>query len=87
MDRPLLSLRTTLVFLLALLVGAAAGGLAALAGEGAPRSLLAGLGAAGLAVPFFDRLIDADADADADGGRAGRRDRSGAGTGRGEGRG
>ncbi|MGW1432576.1 hypothetical protein ACWD6K_28645 [Streptomyces sp. NPDC002431] len=85
MDRPLLSLRTTLVFLLALLVGAAAGGLAALAGEGAPRSLLAGLGAAGLAVPFFDRLIDADADAD--GGRAGRRDRSGAGTGRGEGRG
>ncbi|MEV8456932.1 hypothetical protein AB0467_29890 [Streptomyces sp. NPDC052095] len=83
MDRPLLSLRTTLVFLLALLVGAAVGGLTALAGEGAPRSLLAGLGAAGLAVPFFDRLIDADTD----GGRAGRRDRSGAGTGRGEGRG
>ncbi|SFX60704.1 hypothetical protein SAMN02787144_1004269 [Streptomyces atratus] len=37
------------------------GGLTALAGEGAPRSLLAGLAAAGLAVPFFNRqLADAD---------------------------
>ncbi|MFF9073554.1 hypothetical protein ACF1BP_26930 [Streptomyces sp. NPDC014735] len=42
-DRPLLSLRTTLVFLLA------------------PRGLLAGLAVAGVAVPFFDRLVDAEA--------------------------
>ncbi|MEU2873006.1 hypothetical protein ABZ769_28045 [Streptomyces olivoreticuli] len=61
-ERPLLSLRTTLVFLLALLVGATAGTLTAFAGEGTPRSVLAGLAAAGLAVPFFNRLIDADPD-------------------------
>ncbi|MFJ9576156.1 hypothetical protein ACIRQF_07145 [Streptomyces sp. NPDC101191] len=60
MDRPLLSLRSTLVFLLALLAGAVAGGLAALAGEGTPRSVLAGLAVAGVAVPFFNRLIDSD---------------------------
>ncbi|MFI0990617.1 hypothetical protein [Streptomyces exfoliatus] len=60
MDRPLLSLRSTLVFLLALLAGAAAGGLAALAGEGTPRSLLAGLAVAGVAVAFFNRLIDSE---------------------------
>ncbi|WUD78586.1 hypothetical protein OG937_46040 [Streptomyces sp. NBC_00510] len=63
MDRPLLSLRATLVFLLALLAGAAAGGLTALAGEGAPRSVLAGLTVAGVAVPFFNRLIDSDSSA------------------------
>lgn len=57
-DRPLLSMRSTMVFLLALLAGAAAGGLTALAEEGTPHSLLAGLGVAGLAVPFFNRLID-----------------------------
>ncbi|MFD8741685.1 hypothetical protein [Streptomyces sp. NPDC059616] len=43
MDEPLLSLRTTLVFLLALLAGTTAGTLTALAGEGTPHSLLAGL--------------------------------------------
>ncbi|MEU8543076.1 hypothetical protein AB0C52_24345 [Streptomyces sp. NPDC048717] len=58
MDRPLLSLRATLVFLLAVLAGAAAGTLTALAGEGTPRSVLAGLAVTGLAVPFFNRLID-----------------------------
>ncbi|MGA4837378.1 hypothetical protein [Streptomyces sp. G45] len=58
MDRPLLSLRSTLVFLLAVLSGAVAGGLTALAGDGAPRSVLAGLAVAGVAVPFFDRLVD-----------------------------
>ncbi|MYS40168.1 hypothetical protein GTY23_02655 [Streptomyces sp. SID5998] len=63
MDRPLLSLRSTLVFLLAMLAGAAAGGLTALAGENTPRSLLAGLAAVGVAIPFFNRLIDADATA------------------------
>lgn len=60
MDRPLLSLRSTLVFLLALLAGAAAGALTALSGEGTPRSVLAGLAVAGIAVPFFNRLIDSD---------------------------
>ncbi|WP_316784580.1 hypothetical protein [Streptomyces sasae] len=61
-DRPLLSMRATLVFLLALLAGMAAGGLTALAGEGTPRSLLAGLAVVGLAVPFFNRLIDTEGD-------------------------
>ena len=59
-DRPLLSMRSTLVFLLALLAGTAAGALTALAGEGTPRSLLAGLATVGLAVPFFNRLIDTE---------------------------
>jgi hypothetical protein len=56
-DRPLLSLRSFLIFLLALLTGGAASGLTAIAGEGAARSLLAGLAATGLAVPFFNHLI------------------------------
>ncbi|MDK0517531.1 hypothetical protein [Streptomyces sp. ML-6] len=60
MDQPLLSLRTTLVLLLALLAGAAAGGLTALAGEGTPHSLLAALATVGLAVPFFNHLIAAE---------------------------
>ncbi|MGW1076535.1 hypothetical protein [Streptomyces sp. NPDC002537] len=78
-DRPLLSLRTTLVFLLALLVGATAGILTAFAGEGMPRSVLAGLAAAGLAVSFFDRLIAAEPD--------GSQDRRGSGVSAGEGEG
>ncbi|MFF4316869.1 hypothetical protein [Streptomyces sp. NPDC001507] len=53
-------MRATLVFLLALLAGTVAGGLTVLAGEGAPRSLLAGLAVVGLAVPFFNRLIDTE---------------------------
>ncbi|MGA5114673.1 hypothetical protein [Streptomyces pseudogriseolus] len=57
MDRPLLSLRSALIFLLALLTGGAASGLTAVAGEGPARSLLAGLAAIGLAVPFFNCLI------------------------------
>ncbi len=60
MDRPLLSLRSALIFLLALLTGGVASGLSAVAGEGTARSLLAGLTAAGLAVPFFNHLIAAD---------------------------
>ncbi|MFF3015447.1 hypothetical protein [Streptomyces sp. NPDC057939] len=63
MDRPLLSLRSTLVFLLALLAGTVAGGLTAIAGETTPRSLLVGLAVTGLAVPFFNRLIDTEATA------------------------
>nr|WP_239146383.1 hypothetical protein [Streptomyces sp. SID10815] len=46
-----------------MLTGAAAGGLTAMAGENTPRSLLAGLAAAGAAVLFFNRLIDSDATA------------------------
>ncbi|MFJ6984483.1 MULTISPECIES: hypothetical protein [unclassified Streptomyces] len=60
MDRPLLSLRSALVFLLALLCGLTASSLTAAAGEGAARSLLAGLAASALAVPFFNRLIAAE---------------------------
>ncbi|MFJ3637553.1 hypothetical protein [Streptomyces sp. NPDC090112] len=63
MDCPLLSLRSTLVFLLALVAGAVAGGLTAVAGETVARSVLAGLAVTGLAVPFFNRLIAPEATA------------------------
>lgn len=56
-DRPLLSLRSALVFLLAALSGAAAGALSWLAGESVPRGVLACLAVTGLSIPFFDRLI------------------------------
>ncbi|MFF5331714.1 hypothetical protein [Streptomyces rubradiris] len=58
-----MSLRSALVLLLALLTGATASGLTAVAGEGTARGLLAGLAATGLAVPFFNRLIAAEDDA------------------------
>nr|WP_046702845.1 hypothetical protein [Streptomyces europaeiscabiei] len=60
MDRSLLSLRSTLVFLLAVLAGAAAGALTAWSGEEVPRSVLAGLAVMGISVPFFNRLIAPD---------------------------
>ncbi|OQR63379.1 hypothetical protein B6E66_13590 [Streptomyces maremycinicus] len=63
MDQPLLSMRSTLVILLALLAGTVTGALTALAGEGTPRSVLAGLAALGLTVPFFNRLIDTEGNA------------------------
>ncbi len=56
-ERPLLPMRSALVFLLAALSGVFAGVLSWLAGEGAARSVLAGLAVAGLATAFFDRLI------------------------------
>ncbi|WP_326586279.1 hypothetical protein [Streptomyces sp. NBC_01294] len=62
MDHSLLSLRAALVLLLAALAGAVAGVLTAFAGEGTARSLLCGLAAAGLAVPFFNRLVAADSE-------------------------
>ncbi|MFG2094676.1 hypothetical protein [Streptomyces sp. NPDC048612] len=62
MDRPLLSLRTTLVFLLAALGGAVAALLSWTAGEGVPQSVLVGLAAAGAAVSFFNRLIVAESE-------------------------
>ncbi|MFI8266736.1 MULTISPECIES: hypothetical protein [unclassified Streptomyces] len=64
MDRSLLSLRATLVLLLATLAGAVAGVLAAFAGEGAARSVLCGLAAVGMAVPFFNRLVATAPDAE-----------------------
>jgi hypothetical protein len=60
MDRSLLSLRSTLVLLLAVLTGVGAGVLTKLAGDGTARSLLYGLAAAAAAVPFFDRLVAVD---------------------------
>ncbi|QIY53444.1 hypothetical protein HEP86_01610 [Streptomyces sp. RPA4-5] len=62
MDRPLLSLRTTLVFLLAVLGGTVVALLSWTAGEGAPQSVLVGLAAAGAAVSFFNRLIVAESE-------------------------
>ncbi|WP_374772249.1 hypothetical protein OG756_03075 [Streptomyces sp. NBC_01310] len=62
MDHSLLSLRAALALLPAALAGAVAGVLTAFAGEGTARSLLCGLAAAGLAVPFFDRLVAADSE-------------------------
>ncbi|MCF3130138.1 hypothetical protein [Streptomyces olivochromogenes] len=60
MDKPLLTARSALVLLLAVLSGAIATALSLTAGENASRSTLAGLGAAALAVPFFNRLIEPD---------------------------
>ncbi|UGQ13473.1 hypothetical protein LO772_07650 [Yinghuangia sp. ASG 101] len=57
MNRPLLSPRAALVFLLAGLTGAGAAVLTAMAGSGGPQALLCGGGALGLAVGFFDRII------------------------------
>lgn len=62
-ERLLLSLRSV-VLMLAVLVGAGAGVLTRLAGEGAARSALCGLTAIGLAVPFFNHLIGSDGLAD-----------------------
>lgn len=66
MDRSLLPLRTALIFLLAALSGAMAGVLSWLAGEEFPRCVLAGMAVIGLAVPFFDRLIDSRDTGDAE---------------------
>ncbi|MEU9607872.1 hypothetical protein [Streptomyces sp. NPDC048057] len=65
MERPLLSPRSALVLLLAVLAGVGAGVLAALAGEGTARSVLCGLAAAGVAVPFFNGLVAPEAPAPA----------------------
>ncbi|MFE7448234.1 hypothetical protein [Streptomyces griseus] len=62
MDRPLLPLRSALVFLMALLSGLVAGLLCWIAEGSVPRGVLAGLGVVGLAVPFFNRLIASEAD-------------------------
>ncbi|MFB7379236.1 hypothetical protein ACFC6U_17780 [Kitasatospora purpeofusca] len=57
MRRSLLSMRSALVLLLAVLTGIGAGVLARLAGSPAAECVLYGAGAFGAAVPFFDRLV------------------------------
>ncbi|MEV0280334.1 hypothetical protein AB0I22_28610 [Streptomyces sp. NPDC050610] len=60
MERSLLSLRSALVLLLAVLTGIGAGVLTALAGDGVARSVLCGAAAVGVSVLFFDRLVAAE---------------------------
>lgn len=61
MDRPLLPLRSALVFLMAVISGLVAGWLCWIAEGSVPRGVLAGLGVFGLAVPFFNRLVASEA--------------------------
>ncbi|SCD44939.1 hypothetical protein GA0115244_103823 [Streptomyces sp. DvalAA-19] len=63
-ERPLLPLRSALVFLMAVVSGMTAGCLCWIAGEGVARGVLAGLAVVGLSVPFFDRLIAREAAGD-----------------------
>ncbi|MFF8726821.1 hypothetical protein ACF073_10050 [Streptomyces sp. NPDC015171] len=60
MDRSLVSVRAALVLLLAALAGVGAGLLTVLAGDGAAGGVLAGLTAAGAAVPVFNQAIAPD---------------------------
>ncbi|MFE3106849.1 hypothetical protein ACFXKJ_41620 [Kitasatospora indigofera] len=55
--RALLSMRAALVLLLGMLTGIGAGLLSAAGGTGPAQCVLYGLGAFGMAVPFFDRLV------------------------------
>ncbi len=57
MERPLLSVRSALVLLLAVLTGLGAGVLTGWAGVGIARCVLCGGAAFAVAVPFFDRLV------------------------------
>lgn len=54
---PLLSLRATVILLLALLIGVAAGVLTYLGGQPVPAAVLMGGGAAGAALALFHNLI------------------------------
>ncbi|MFD7630801.1 hypothetical protein ACFV7Q_33070 [Streptomyces sp. NPDC059851] len=56
-DRPFLSLHAAVVLLAALLIGLVVGGLSRLGGVPTPLAVLAGLGAAGAAVPVLHGLI------------------------------
>ncbi|MEU5807800.1 MULTISPECIES: hypothetical protein [unclassified Streptomyces] len=56
-DRPLLTLHAAVVFLAALIIGLVVGGLSHLGGVPAALAVLAGLGAAGAAVPVLHGLI------------------------------
>ncbi|WP_371493466.1 hypothetical protein OG871_39085 [Kitasatospora sp. NBC_00374] len=57
MRRSLLSMRSALVLLLAMLTGIGAGVLCRLSGSPTAQCVLYGAGAFGVAVPFFDRLV------------------------------
>ncbi|MFE1310572.1 hypothetical protein [Streptomyces sp. NPDC058755] len=61
MDRSLVSVRAALVLLLAALAGVGVGLLSVLAGNGVVGGVLAGLTAAGGAVPVFNQVIAPDA--------------------------
>ncbi|MFF4040288.1 hypothetical protein [Streptomyces sp. NPDC001816] len=60
MDRSLVSVRAALVLLLAALAGVGVGLLSVLAGNGVVGGVLAGLTAAGGAVPVFNQVIAPD---------------------------
>ncbi|MEV5886030.1 hypothetical protein AB0L74_25490 [Streptomyces sp. NPDC052020] len=60
MDRSLVSVRGALVLLLAALAGVCVGLLSLLAGNGTAGGVLAGLTAAGGAVPLFNQAIAPD---------------------------
>ncbi|MBD0421616.1 hypothetical protein AB0L35_32200 [Streptomyces sp. NPDC052309] len=60
MDRSLVSVRAAMVLLLAALAGVGAGLLTVLAGNGIAAGVLAGLTAAGGAVPVFNQVIAPD---------------------------
>ncbi|MFF5015363.1 hypothetical protein [Streptomyces sp. NPDC001165] len=60
MDRSLVSVRAALVLLLAALAGVGVGLLSVLAGNGVVGGVLAGLTAAGGAVPVFNHVIAPD---------------------------
>ncbi|MFJ4095176.1 hypothetical protein ACIPYS_26605 [Kitasatospora sp. NPDC089913] len=62
MRRALLSTRSALILLSAVLTGIGAGVLVRLSGAHAAEGVLYGAGAFGLAVPFFDRLIAVEAE-------------------------
>jgi hypothetical protein len=54
---PLLSTRAALLMLLAVLAGLSAGALTFLSGRSVPSAVLAGCGAAGAALLFFNKVI------------------------------
>ncbi|MEU2390910.1 hypothetical protein [Streptomyces sp. NPDC007369] len=56
-DRPLLSLHAAVVLLAALVIGCVVGGLSHVGGVPTALAVLAGLGAAGAAVPVLHGLI------------------------------
>jgi len=57
-DHALLSLRSTVIFLTATLVGIIAGSLTYLAGHQPPYAVLIGLGAFAGAIPVINRIVD-----------------------------
>ncbi|MFC9131338.1 hypothetical protein ACFT4A_31475 [Streptomyces sp. NPDC057099] len=58
MNRTLLTARSALILLLAVLCGIGAGVLATFAGAGPAEAVLSGITGIALAVPFFNSLIE-----------------------------